>query len=343
MLSSQIRHATASRKHDSKHHESDPDRLRQAMTASQKYTAEYGSTSAIPDRQYRPSRRPDISGNPLPSESAPPTNKYSNARDQSFASGPSHYVPSLSQYQPAGMATTAGPSVAPRSRAHEQGPELDIHAYAKRRTERQSPRSSEEKLYGIDQGKPSRQSRQPGGTYPASTPLAGPPVNSSSLYQSSRDPVSSSRHHRDRDRDREKDRERRKEREREKERMREEEEERVRAKAAMIEELGRQKKREEKEARRAERAKEKERERRREEKEQERARRHREKERAREHEARTKDEPRHAARNSVYVQQPTTLASRQLNGSVCISPTIDFNYSNDTYYRPTKYRPLAPM
>ena len=250
----------------------------------------------------------------MSSEAAPTANKYSSARDQSFASGPSYHASSMPQAPLASLPTaTAGePSSSARPRAHESGHEPDSHVYAKRRTERQSPRSSEERLLALDPGKPSRASRQPATGY-TSTPLAGLPINSSLLYQSNRDPTSSSRHHRDRDRDREKDRERRREREREKERMREEDE-RIRARTAALEkEFERQKRREEKEARRAEREKEKERERRREEKELERTRRHREKERAREHEARTKEEPRTAVRNSVYAQHPSTLALKYMN------------------------------
>ncbi|KIP09628.1 hypothetical protein PHLGIDRAFT_313286 [Phlebiopsis gigantea 11061_1 CR5-6] len=317
MLSSQSRHGVTSRKHESRHHESDSDRPRQPIASGQRYTAEHGTASTIPDRQHR-SKRADVSGNPMSSEQAPTANKYPTPRDQSFASGPSYHASSMPQAPLVSLPTApAGePSSNARPRAHELSHEPDVHVYARRRTERQSPRSSEERLLAVDQGKPSRSSRQPATGY-TSTPLAGLPVNSSSIYQSSRDPASSSRHHRERDRDREKDRERRRERERERERVREEEE-RVRVRAAALEkEFERQKRREEKEARRAEREKEKERERRKEEKELERVRRHREKEKAREHELRMREEPRGAVRNSIYAQHPSTAALKYMNGSVC--------------------------
>ena len=274
----------------------------------------------MPDRQHRSSRRPDTSGNSLAFESAPQANKHSGSKEQNYASGPSNYTSSLPQAQVAGLTMAAGMASSSRSRARDQGHEPDIYAYAKRRTDRQSPRSSEEKIYGLDQGRPSRASQQPRSAYPTANPVLQPGTAyaASLQYQSTRDPTSSSRH---RDKDRDKDQERRKERAREKERQREEEE-RLRERTILEKELEKQRRREE---RRAEREREKERERRREEKELERARRHREK--AKEYEARARDGSRTI--NPVYPN--ASLVASKYQSSV--SPSVYSALSSLTFDR----------
>lgn len=306
MLSSQGRHASAPRKH----YESEPERSRQPMASTQRYTNEYAYGTTVPDRQPRSSRRADTSGNTLAFESAPPAHKLSSSRDQPYVRGPSHYMPPEVQAQAAAsFAATAGVASSSRSRAHDQSADPDISAYGKRRTERQSPRSSQEKLLGLDQGQSSRVGQQPRSVYPTFQ-QSGTGYPPAAQYQPPRDPTSSSRHRKDRDRDRDEDRERRKERHREKERAREEEE-RLRDRIALEKELEKQRRREE---RRMEREKEKERERRREENERERARRPREK--AKEHESRTRDESR--LMNPVYPNASFLAAKYQGSVSLCI-------------------------
>lgn len=335
MLSSQGRHASAPRKH----YESDSDRPRHTMASTQRYTNEYATGTAMPDRPHRSSRRADTSGNPLAFESAPSANKHSSSREQPYARGPSHNMFSEPQAQASmGPMTTAGVASSSRSRAHDQGHDPDLYAYAKRRTDRQSPRSSEEKVYGADQGKPSRATQQLRSVHHTANPVPqlGTAYATSSQYQSARDPTSSSMYRKDRgDKDQGEDRERRRERRRDKERLREEEE-RLRERAAIEtqKELEKQRRRDE---RRAERDKERERERRREEKELERARRHREK--TREYESRARDES-HAV-NPVYLNASLVPSKYQNSVSQYMYLVLLFL----TFYlcRSTKYHLQAPI
>ncbi|EKM55553.1 uncharacterized protein PHACADRAFT_209070 [Phanerochaete carnosa HHB-10118-sp] len=265
MLSSQDRHVSAPRKH----YESDPDRPRHTTASTQRYTSEYGVGTAMPDKPHRNSRRADTSGNPLAFESVPSANKYSSPREQPYMRGPSYYTSSEPQAQvPTGPMTVTGVASSSRSRAHDP----DIYAYAKRKTDKQSPRSSEEKIYGADQIKPSRATQQLRSGHHTANPVpqSGTAYAASSQYQSARDATSSSMHHKDRNKDQGEHRERRRDRRRDQERIHEEEE-RLRERAAIEKELEKQRRREE---RRTERDREKERERRREERELERARRH---------------------------------------------------------------------
>ncbi|GJE90838.1 hypothetical protein PsYK624_069820 [Phanerochaete sordida] len=307
------------------------------MTSTQRYTSDYATGTAVPDRQHRSSRRADTSGNTLAFESAPSANKLSAPREQSYARGPPHYMASEPQAQgAAGFAAAAGVASSSRSRAHDQGPDPDIYAYAKRRTDRQSPRSSQEKILGVDQGQTSRASQQARGGYQTATPVqpSGTAYAASAQYQPSRDPTSS-RHRKDRDRDRDEDRERRRERHREKERLREEEERlRERAAAAAEKELEKQRRREE---RRAEREKEKERERRREEKEQERARRHREK--VKEYESRARDDSR--SMNPVYPSAPLLGAKYQTSTEQVPSSSSNIALPSTQHALPSGTRPQA--
>lgn len=305
MLSGRRRRTSTSRNEDRDGkgwaHESDSDRPRPMMMASQRPNVDYPT-----DRHHRTSRRPDTSGNPSTSSAAP---KGPSLRDADVG-GPSYYTPAHSQNQAAysQMATVGGAS---SSRAPDAAHESNtMFAYLKRKTERRSPRSSDEKVHASGLTKSSRQrtSVVPAAVVPTSStrPQPAPDVGISS-------------------RDKERDREKRRQRELEKERLRAEEE-RYRAAAAALEaDKERQRRREEKELRRAEREKEKERERRKEEKEFERARRHREKEKLRERESRTRDDGRTPLPGVVYPYQ-TVPSSAKLHAEGRRS--VSTNYSD---------------
>ncbi|KAJ3552949.1 hypothetical protein NM688_g3883 [Phlebia brevispora] len=287
---------TASRKDDYRawNTESDSDRQRQPTGTSHRYDIEYGaSTGHDRDRHHRSSKRTD-------------------AMDTSaVATAPR---PSSHRHASAAPAPPAASSSRARTQDNAQGAH-DLQAYLQRRTDRRSPRSSEERVYAAEHGTTSRSIAQQSRTAHPTVSGAQTPSTSQANWipssQSIRELTPSLRHYhdRDRERDREKERETREQRRERKERERaalEEREwatsvskhpdwsrdrpttaesitdvERARDRAANKEkELERQRRREEKERRRAEREREKERERRKEEKEQERARRHRERERS---------------------------------------------------------------
>jgi hypothetical protein len=289
MLGSRRRHASITRKQVPVlwPTESDAEQGRSAMRPGPKPTVDYGAAMQSHDRNHRPSRRPDASGNQSAS-SASSVHILSPDRDQSYATAQSHYpttttaAANINPTHPA-MAAVASSRVRPPDLGQES---YDLRVYLKKKTaDRRSPRSSEEKLYA-----PEKQSRSRTAAYPTTTAASAQPYYTTAA-QPSRDPVVPQR-----DRDRHTDRERAEARERrkqEKEAARariEEEKARVRA-YERERERARERRREEKELQRAEREREKEQERRREEKElerrreekeQERVRRHREKDRARE-------------------------------------------------------------
>ncbi|KAI0345440.1 hypothetical protein BDW22DRAFT_1034060 [Trametopsis cervina] len=269
MLGSRHRHVSLSRKDVPKlwQTESDNERPRQPMNPVQRPNIEYG-TPLSNDRNHRQYKRPDA--------------------DQAYATAHAHYQTTTTSQPIAQPMAAVAASSSSRMRTQD-----DPYAYLKRKTtERRSPRSSEERLYAPDQGRPSRSSTQARG------PSVPQGASQSYYAQPTRDPAVSQR-----DRDREKAETRdRKRLEKEAARLRAEEE-KMRARAYERErDRERERRREEKELRRAEREREKEQERRREEKEQERARRHKEKERARE-QSRGRDI------NPVYPQSATAQIS----------------------------------
>lgn len=283
MLGSRRRHASSSRK-DVWQAESDSDRPRPAASASKTYTAEYTSAQNSNDRIPRSSRRPDASGRVPPSSAPSTAHKLSPYSDQAYAPGQAYY-PGTNHYPPApapmATATVTSSRVRTQDATHDT---YDLRAYLKRRTDRRSPRSSDEKLYMTDPGKPSRTGATQRSGYTSSTPAPQTPAPPTSQQywapasQPIRDPVMPQP---SRDKEKEDARERRRlEKEAARARL---EEERMRERATERErEREKERRREEKELRRAERERERELERRREEKEQDRRRRHKEKERLRE-------------------------------------------------------------
>lgn len=193
------------------------------------------------------------------------------------------------------MATAASSSS--RSRAQESAQDAyNLRSYLKKRTDRRSPRSSDERL--PEQARPTNSQQRGGslnGPLPTQTSLSSQVPPSSNPYSIRAPSSSQQQYNKERDERKEKDKRRR---ERELARAREEEL-RQRAKAA---ELDRERRREERELRRLERDRLKDKQRRKEEKEQERAQRHRDRERAREAE--------HVGRqyNAVYPLQEASDA-----------------------------------
>lgn len=307
MLGGRRRRTSTSRNEDGKGwaHESDSDRPRPTMMVSQRPNVEYPT-----DRHHRMSRRPDPSGNP-PATSVHPAPKGPSSRDYVDAAGSSYYAPLQSQNQAAYPQMATGATSSSRARAPDAGHESNtMLAYLKRKTERRSPRSSDEKVHAGGHSKSSRQQPR------TSVVPAAAVATSSTRPQPAPEVVMSSR-------DKERDREKRRQRELEKERLRAEEE-RYRAAAAALEaDKERQRRREEKELRRAEREKEKERERRKEEKEFERARRHREKEKLREKESRARDDGRAPLPGVVYPYQTAASSTRHhTEGRGSVSTTL---------------------
>lgn len=151
MLGSRRRHASSSRKDAPVWQtESDSDRPRTAASASKAYNAEYTTiqpTNAAADRNHRSSRRPDASGI-VPASSAPSTaHKLSASRDQAYATAQPYYSGS-NHYQPPTTPMATATATSSRVRTQDAGQETyDLRAYLKRRTDRRSPRSSDEKLY----------------------------------------------------------------------------------------------------------------------------------------------------------------------------------------------------
>lgn len=310
----------SSRKDDyrSWNHESDSDRQRQPSGPSLRHDTDYGTSAGV-DRHHRSSKRADASNVP-PLSSASAANRSASTRHPSNAAGNQAYA-TISQGQAA-----PAPPIASSSRTHVQDNThgaYDMRAYLQRKADRRSPRSSEERLYPAEYGVSSRTTTKQSRTAYATAAIPSEGPASIQTYwipppvQSTHDPTSSSRHHRDRDRDRDREKETREQRRerKEREKIAEEQErmmsgrhvevtrdrprtaetlaeaDRVRDQALERDkELERQIRHEEKARRRAEREREKERERRREEKELDRARRHRETERAGSSRDRNRDE-----------------------------------------------------
>lgn len=226
--------------------------------------------------------------------------KLSPCRDQAYAAAQPYYNSTPNHYQPAAPMATATSS---RVRVPDAGHDAyDLRSYLKKRTDRRSPRSSDEKVYMTDPGKPSRSAAPQRSGYTSSTPAPQAPPPASHSYwasggQSTRDPVVPQIPGKDKERDEARERKRL---ERDAARARVEEEKLRERMADREREREKERRREEKELRRAEKEREKERERRRDEKEQERLRRSKEKERLRAQGASSRTEPRGREHNPVY-------------------------------------------
>ncbi|KAL7283480.1 hypothetical protein ACG7TL_002913 [Trametes sanguinea] len=172
--------------------DSDSDRPHQTMASSQRHHVDKTAV-AEGSRKHRSSRRAD------PSDPAPVQHHHhkssSKERTSATQQSSSYGVPQAQQ---------------PSSHRTQDvyGDAYSLRAYIKKKTDKRSPRSSNEKFpvnddpYGSYSGYPSRQDYATAASYaqpPASTNYYTTPAD-----HKSRDPTSSSRHHRERDKDREK-------------------------------------------------------------------------------------------------------------------------------------------
>ncbi|PIL24093.1 hypothetical protein GSI_13845 [Ganoderma sinense ZZ0214-1] len=171
---------------------SDSDRPRQTMATTQRHNVGQTPTVDAP-RKHRSSRRPD------PAELLDPSAAYgrhkSSSKDRSStANQASYYI--------------VPPSPNPSVQHQTNTAHYDLRAYLKQKTDKRSPGTSNEKGLAADEGKPSRSGHRSRHAYsdPAAynAAVAASQSYSTSAVQVTRDPTSSSRHHRDRDKDREK-------------------------------------------------------------------------------------------------------------------------------------------
>ncbi|KAH9856988.1 hypothetical protein C2E23DRAFT_369348 [Lenzites betulinus] len=177
--------------------DSDSDRPRQTMATTQRHNVDHPAATESA-RKHRSSRRAD------PLDPAHSHHK-SSSKDRTSATPQSyHTVPQ-------------SPQPSTTSRTHDvYSDAYGLRAYLKKKTDKRSPRSSNEKVPAPDDTQtsravyPSRAEYTTPATYaqPTAAAYAQPPT-STSYYtappdQTTRDPETSSRHHRDRDRDREK-------------------------------------------------------------------------------------------------------------------------------------------
>ena len=171
---------------------SDSDRPRQTMATTQRHNV--GQTPVLEaPRKHRSSRRQD------PAELLDPSAAYgrhkSSSKDRSStANQASYYI----------IPPSPNPSVQHQTNtAH-----YDLRAYLKQKTEKRSPGISNDKGLAADEGKPSRSGHRSRHAYadPAAynAAVAAAQSYSTPAAHATRDPTSSSRHHRERDKDREK-------------------------------------------------------------------------------------------------------------------------------------------
>ncbi|KAI9065172.1 hypothetical protein FKP32DRAFT_528998 [Trametes sanguinea] len=172
--------------------DSDSDRPQQTMASSQRHHVDKTAV-AEGSRKHRSSRRAD------------PSDPVAVQHHQHKSSSKERTSATL-------QSSSYGVPQAPQPSSHRTqdvyGDAYSLRAYIKKKTDKRSPRSSNEKFpvnddpYGSYSGYPSRQEHATAASYaqpPASTNYYSAPAD-----HKSRDPTSSSRHHRERDKDREK-------------------------------------------------------------------------------------------------------------------------------------------
>ncbi|KAI0362226.1 hypothetical protein OH77DRAFT_1491666 [Trametes cingulata] len=193
-MSSRQRSATTSRKDAYglwRPSDSDSDRPRQTMATSQRHNVDQQATTEG-SRKHRSSRRAD------PTD---PTTAYAHHHKSSSKDRTSTAVPSSYYTVP----QSPHPSV--QSRTYEAYSDAyGLRAYIKRKTDKRSPRSSNEKVPAGDDPQATRPAYPSRYDYATTATLAQPPATTTYYTvppdQNARDV--SSRHHRDREKDREK-------------------------------------------------------------------------------------------------------------------------------------------
>ncbi|TBU50890.1 hypothetical protein BD309DRAFT_985504 [Dichomitus squalens] len=171
---------------------SDSDRPRQTMATTQRHNVDQIGGAEAP-RKHRSSRRADPT-DPLDPSAAYARHKSSSKDRSSTAHQASYY--------------TVPPSPNPAVQLQSNAAHYDLRAYLKQKTEKRSPRASNEKGLVADEAKPSRSGHRSRHAYPDpvtyNPATATIPSYANPVAQSTRDLASSSRHHRERDKDREK-------------------------------------------------------------------------------------------------------------------------------------------
>ncbi|KAI0831410.1 hypothetical protein BC628DRAFT_761737 [Trametes gibbosa] len=169
--------------------DSDSDRPRQTMATTQRHNVEQAATVESA-RKHRSSRRTDPL-DPAAHSHHKPSRDKSSTIPQSYYAVPQSPLPSTT------------------SRTYDvYSDAYGLRAYLKKKTDKRSPRSSNEKVPAPDDTQAARSVYPSRYDYATAAAYAPPPA-STSYYttlpeQTTRDPTSSSRHHRDRERDREK-------------------------------------------------------------------------------------------------------------------------------------------
>ena len=171
--------------------DSDSDYPRQTMATTQRHNVDQHAGSEAP-RRHRSSRRADAVVDPLDPAAVYPRHHKASSKERS--SNAQYYV----------VPPSPGPSVQYQS----QNAQYDLRAYLKKKSDKRSPQSSNEKVLSADEPKTSRSARPSRHAYPTATAYAQPTAPSQSqpvhYTQPVRDPTSSSRPHRDRESGREK-------------------------------------------------------------------------------------------------------------------------------------------
>lgn len=293
--------------------ESDSDhRPRQTMTTSQRPNVDQGNAASGTEKPHR-SRRAEPSGD-VPTSSAYAHHR-AGSKEQANPAAPSSSFYTVAQAQAQLLQNTVPPldttqPASGSSRPRTKDPSKDsysIRSLMKRKTEKRSSPSSDEKVFAAEQARSTRSGKQPREGYqptdaaplaPASTqtywipPESTPKEPSSSRQRDREKEIERERRHAEKARLKEEDRARRKAEEKAKLR----EEERVRERAYEAE----RERRREKEAARERRRQEKERER-------EQSTKPRDRDKTRETESRRRDDPRYP---EYLPSQPQAAASQ---------------------------------
>ncbi|TFK85945.1 hypothetical protein K466DRAFT_171149 [Polyporus arcularius HHB13444] len=278
--------------------DSDSDRPRQTMATTQRHNVDQIVAAEAP-RKHRSSRRTETV------DALDPSTSYSSHHHKSSSRHRSSSAQQASYYA---VPPSPNPS---QHQTQDAYYDLRAHLGLKRKTDRRSPRSREKALVG-DEAKPSRSghrsSRQaytitPQHDQSIAQPQSShfqpivPPQPDAVPAQATRDPTSSSRHHRDREKDREKAS------------SRDPDKVKLRDSAEKSEERERRKRRE-KDAEKERPPKDKER--------------HREKDRHRDREARAAVETRPVDAASVYHAYAQTAATAQRSADRIPAPYTDY-------------------
>lgn len=250
-MTSRQRAATSSARRDDRPlwsaNDSDSDRPRMTMAASQRHNIDQAANAETYRRHHTSSRRMDASN-------AAPAADGSQRKSSSKHRSATVSTPSYSAAQSQNYAAPSGtPASTSQGRAHDGYPDdYNLRAYMKKRSEKRSPLSSNERVALPDDARTSRAPAQARGTHPTASTTVQAPTSTQTYWidpaSATHNPSSSSRRERERDKDKvrerrreekekekdetrsrdpEREREREKEKERERRKQREKEKERI--------------------------------------------------------------------------------------------------------------------